>query len=172
MSGDTASGGSVGAPGQIGDKVRRLECLAASTRVRMAWAASAELPLGQLVSNRAEQLPIWTVDRTGRPVVGLMSKAIFAGVRPTYVLGLASGEVLEATANHPLLTMDGWLRVDELTLGDRIAALTGATSRVALGWDQLTMIERAGSQPVYDLSVSESHNFIANGVVVHNSSWG
>ena len=138
----------------------------------MAWAASAELPLGQLVSNRAEQLPIWTVDRTGRPVVGLMSKAIFAGVRPTFVLGLASGEVLEATANHPLLTMDGWLRVDELTLGDRIAALTGATSRVALGWDQLTMIERAGSQPVYDLSVSESHNFIANGVVVHNSSWG
>jgi len=87
------------------------------------------------------------------------------------VLGLASGEVLEATANHPLLTMDGWLRVDELTLGDRIASLTGVTSEVSLGWDLLTMIEPAGSQPVYDLSVSESHNFIANGVVVHNSSW-
>jgi replicative DNA helicase len=137
----------------------------------MAWAGSAELPLGQLVSNRAQRLPIWTVDRSGCAVVGLMSKAIFAGVRPTYVLGLASGEILVATANHPLLTMDGWLRVDELTLGDTIASLTGATSELALGWDVLTMIEPTGSRPVYDLSVPESHNFIANGVVVHNSSW-
>lgn len=36
-------------------------------------------------------------------------------------------------------------------------------------WDRVVSIEALGEAPVYDATVEGSHNFIANGVVVHNS---
>ncbi len=43
------------------------------------------------------------------------------GRRPVFRLGTKLGRGLTATANHPLLTVRGWKRVDELEPGDRIA---------------------------------------------------
>ena len=36
-------------------------------------------------------------------------------------------------------------------------------------WDTITLIESVGSQPVYDATVLDTHNFIANGTQIHNS---
>jgi replicative DNA helicase len=36
-------------------------------------------------------------------------------------------------------------------------------------WDSITSIEPAGAELVYDLTVDELHNFVANDVIVHNS---
>jgi replicative DNA helicase len=36
-------------------------------------------------------------------------------------------------------------------------------------WDTIKSIESKGYQPVYDATVLESHNFVANGVALHNS---
>ncbi len=36
-------------------------------------------------------------------------------------------------------------------------------------WDTIVSIESMGRQPVYDATVMESHNFIANGISLHNS---
>jgi replicative DNA helicase len=36
-------------------------------------------------------------------------------------------------------------------------------------WDTISSIESIGSQPVYDATVLETHNFIANGISLHNS---
>src|SRR3989344_6699118 len=37
-------------------------------------------------------------------------------------------------------------------------------------WDRITSIEPAGMQPVYDLTVADSHSFVANDFVVHNTT--
>ncbi|MBI3615567.1 MAG: DNA polymerase III subunit alpha [Candidatus Omnitrophica bacterium] len=37
-----------------------------------------------------------------------------------------------------------------------------------LQWEPITEIERAGTEHVYDLEVAEVHNFVANGIIVHN----
>ncbi len=37
-------------------------------------------------------------------------------------------------------------------------------------WDPIVTIEPAGRQPTYDLTIDGHHNFVANDVVVHNSS--
>jgi replicative DNA helicase len=37
-------------------------------------------------------------------------------------------------------------------------------------WDPVVSIESAGMQPTYDLTVEGHHNFVANDIVVHNSS--
>ncbi|MBV9601891.1 MAG: replicative DNA helicase [Chloroflexi bacterium] len=36
-------------------------------------------------------------------------------------------------------------------------------------WDEVTSIEEDGEEDVYDMSVPGTHNFVANGMVVHNS---
>jgi len=36
-------------------------------------------------------------------------------------------------------------------------------------WDTIKSIESEGEQPVYDATVLNSHNFVANGISVHNS---
>ena len=36
-------------------------------------------------------------------------------------------------------------------------------------WDEVTAIEPCGSEPVYDATVLETHNFVANGIVSENS---
>lgn len=45
-----------------------------------------------------------------------------------------------------------------------------ATTDVA--WERVRSVKDAGVRPVYDLSVPETHNFVANGVVVHNTVIG
>jgi replicative DNA helicase len=36
-------------------------------------------------------------------------------------------------------------------------------------WDSVTSIEPDGVEPVYDMTVPGPHNFVANGIIVHNS---
>jgi replicative DNA helicase len=36
-------------------------------------------------------------------------------------------------------------------------------------WDEITAIEPLGEQPVFDATVPGTHNFLANGIVAHNS---
>jgi len=42
---------------------------------------------------------------------------------------------------------------------------------VNFGWERVERIDYVGKQPVYDLTVEGEHNFIANGMVVHNTRW-
>ncbi|TDE86400.1 DNA polymerase III subunit alpha [Deinococcus sp. S9] len=44
------------------------------------------------------------------------------GVKPIFEVRTALGKRLMATANHPLLTLDGWRNLEDLRPGDRIAA--------------------------------------------------
>jgi DNA repair protein RadA/Sms len=37
-------------------------------------------------------------------------------------------------------------------------------------WDEIASIEEAGEVPVYDLSIEQQPNFVANGLIVHNST--
>src|SRR4029077_13947048 len=38
-----------------------------------------------------------------------------------------------------------------------------------VSWDQVTDIEPIGERETYDLQIEGDHNFVANGLVVHNS---
>ena len=56
-------------------------------------------------------------------------------------------------------------RVARVVRSPELQAL--ATSDVY--WDSITSIEADGTEPVYDLTVDELHNFVANDLIVHNS---
>ena len=76
------------------------------------------------------------------------------------------GGYLLGTAARPRSTSRDRLgRIAEACDSKELAAL--AESDVF--WDEVVSIESLGEQPVFDATVLGTHNFIANGVIVHNS---
>ena len=73
----------------------------------------------------------------------------------------AAVEVLTAVKANPNNGLVPW----EITGSD--AVIEAATSDIH--WDQITAIESIGEQAVFDATVEIDHNFIANGIVAHNS---
>lgn len=45
------------------------------------------------------------------------------------------------------------------------------TDEQFLAWETITLIEELGTLPVYDLCVAETHNFVANDLCLHNTSY-
>ena len=85
-----------------------------------------------------------------------------SGVKDVYKIILGNGYFIKATYDHKIMTFDGWvklglLKVNELIMcGDEI-------------YSPIDTIEYVGKEETYDIGCFENHNFVANGIVVHNS---
>ncbi|HEU4541854.1 MAG TPA: replicative DNA helicase [Jiangellaceae bacterium] len=100
--------------------LRESGCLTASTRVMRADDGS-EVTLGQLLASGERDIPVWALDESLRYVVRTMTHVFPNGCKPVFRLYLASGKQIEATANHPFLTYDGWKSLEQLAPGSRLA---------------------------------------------------
>jgi replicative DNA helicase len=217
--------------------LRESGCLTAGTELTLA--RGGRITLGELYEAGARDVEVLTLDEHLRLQTGVMTRVFASGVKPVFALRLASGRVVEASANHPFLTLDGWARADALEPGmhlastrddtidfgrdaiprevwdyierkgllvmgmrahdlvERLGAELGGShrayeqgvsrslmARIAeelpdqflrdlassdVLWDEVVAIEPLGEQPVFDATVPGTHNFIANGVVAHNS---
>jgi replicative DNA helicase len=58
-----------------------------------------------------------------------VSNAFATGCKPIYRMTTRLGRTIRATANHKFLTIHGWKRLDELSMGDRIAVPTRILAR-------------------------------------------
>jgi replicative DNA helicase len=217
--------------------LRESGCLTPDTRVLRA-DTGAEVTLGGLLVTGERDVPVWSVDPDLRLVKRTMTHVFHSGTKPVFELRMASGRRVKASANHPFRAATGWVRLDELKVGDRLAVsrpapgpvwsrrrpqaamakrrlrgrrvapghwaggLGSATSADSAGgvyppfpgrarlaavaeladderlrrlarsdvfWDPIVGIDPLGDQRVYDATVPGTHNFIANGIVVHNS---
>jgi replicative DNA helicase len=223
--------------------LRESGCLTADTQLVRA-DTNQPVTLGELVAQGARDVPVWSLDEHYRLVEGTVTNAFSSGVKQVFRLRFASGRLIEASGNHPFLTLDGWVRVDEMKVGDRFASarrlpggaaacdapeaddvpaevwqhvqykslpaagITNDGLAAALGlpviepamfestasrdqvgrvaaatddpwladlatsdvlWDKLVEIEPLGEIEVFDATVEPHHNFVANGLVAHNS---
>ena len=72
---------------------------------------------------------------------------------------------LRSTPEHPYFTQRGWVDAGELVLGDKLFQIDKDGSR----WIDVDAIETApGKGYVYNMTVDTTHNYVANGVLVHN----
>ena len=124
-----------------------------------------------------------------------------AGQKPCLKVTTTSEKVLSGTMNHPLLVLrhgdKQWVSLADIVAGDYVAiqAETVLSSARAIAnthtlastrtqlltadalltdnlvWDEIVSIEDNGIQQCYDLVVPETHSYIANGIVSHNTSW-
>lgn len=65
----------------------------------------------------------------------------------------------------------GWLDAEEAREASLVRADPCAVTDMALYWDTLAAIEPIGEHQVYDLTVPDGNNFIAQDVFVHNTSF-
>src|ERR687890_724200 len=117
-------------------------CLPASARISRA-DNGGEVTLGELVLS--QQTPyVWSVDDRHRLVPAKLIKAFPTGIKPVYRMKLASGLSIEATANHPFLTIEGWARLDSLSPDGFVAVPRILPSPIEQGpgWkdDELVML--------------------------------
>lgn len=101
--------------------LRESGCLTASTRILRA-DTGAEITIGEIYHEGLRDIPVWSVDDHRRLVPMTMTHAFSSGVKEVFRMRLTSGRVIEATANHRFLTLDGWTPLGEMAPGARIAA--------------------------------------------------
>jgi replicative DNA helicase len=93
--------------------------------------------------------------------------------------------LLEAPIDRAHADLSRWCGVSTLTYDGSPASGDGSTSTICTinrrahdqsaplellpNWDNIISIEPDGEADVYDLTVDEHHNFVANNVIVHNS---
>lgn len=104
---------------QVSD-LRESGCLPASARILRA-DNGAEVTLGELMAT-GEQPLVWSLNERMRLVKRRMVKVFSSGRKEVFRVRMASGRVVEATGNHPFLTVDGWIPLAELVAGEKVAA--------------------------------------------------
>lgn len=150
------------------------KCLASDARVVDARSGRS-LSIAEFVARgrAGDKLAVHTL--TAGRVLDVVEPSDFVpnGRQPVYKLVTGSGRSIRATASHPFLLADGWRPLSSLRRDDRLAIAevtpAGLTSG-AVGWDTVAGVEPDGEDEVYDLTVDGTHNFVANGIVVHNST--
>jgi replicative DNA helicase len=70
---------------------------------------------------RGEEIVVASLNARRKLHRSRVSAALRSGVQPVFRLTTKLGRQLDATANHPLLTVDGWKELRDLHPGDRIA---------------------------------------------------
>jgi replicative DNA helicase len=100
--------------------LRESGCVAGDTKV-LRSDTGAEVTIRELAESGERDIPVWSLDTGLRMVPATMARAFPTGTKDVFELRLGSGRTVTASANHPFLTVDGWLRLDELTIGSRIA---------------------------------------------------
>ena len=113
---------------------------------------------GRLANPNADTLPIqvWDLVKSERIRVGLTERQFQAAIGTHYC-----GSTLYKSAP----SRDRLLRCAEALNSDLLREAASSD----IYWDRIVGIEPLGPQPVYDATVKGTHNFIADGVIAHNS---
>ena len=89
------------------------------------------------------------------------------GVKPVYKITAGDFSVT-CTADHLILTDSGWKELQDIAVG-RDKVYCNTRSQCNLMAVVVDLIEYVGEEEVFDISVSSDyHNFLANGITVHN----
>jgi replicative DNA helicase len=119
--------------------------------------------LGALLDGRATNtnvdtlpLEVWDLVRSERARVGMTERQFQAAIGTNYC---------GTTLYKSCPSRERLMRCADVL--DSAALREIATSDIF--WDKVIAIEPLGPQPVYDATVKETHNFVANGINAHNS---
>jgi DNA-directed DNA polymerase III PolC len=151
------------------------ECVVGETRVVDADTGKW-LTIDEIIGGHARLDNTLACDGELRLRKRKVLRVMKSGIKPVLRLRTALGHEIMATAEHPFMTMTGWIRLGNLKVGDRVATARSIgsielsrLSRSDIYWDTIIEIEAAGSRETYDLQIEGDHNFLANHFIVHNS---
>lgn len=79
-----------------------------------------------------------------------------------------SGKKIKLTPDHRVYTQRGWIEAGQLQKGDKVLSLMNEMIDQLTEWDEIVEINFSANEDVFDLTVDDTHNFFANGLLVHN----
>ncbi|PNW52168.1 UNVERIFIED_CONTAM: hypothetical protein BEN50_10515 [Euhalothece sp. KZN 001] len=94
------------------------------------------------------------------------------GVKPIVKIKTTHRE-LRCTENHLIRTDQGWIKAKNLKAGIKILSPVNVDVEYqfpqwSTNLEKVESVHRVGKESVYDLEVEQNHNFVANGLLVHN----
>ena len=92
------------------------ECVTGDTLVCLT--DGRRVPIRDLVDTEPE---VWSIDDSQKVVASRADKVWKVGRRTVFRVHLASGRSIRATRDHRLFSGKGWVKIAELTVGDRLA---------------------------------------------------
>ncbi|PSB00480.1 replicative DNA helicase [Merismopedia glauca] len=99
--------------------LRESGCLSGDTLISLA-DTEVEVPIRDLVGKSG--FTVWALNEANNKIEkGVVTNAFSTGVKPVFCLKTSLGRSIRATGNHKFLARDGWKRLDELKVGDRLA---------------------------------------------------
>ncbi|MEG4213763.1 replicative DNA helicase [Microcoleus sp. Pol14C6] len=99
--------------------LRESGCLGGDSLVILA-DSGLEVPIRDLVGKSG--FAVWGLNSdTLKQEKAMVTNAFCTGVKPVWEMTTCLGNSITATGNHKFFTSDGWKRLDELKIGDRIA---------------------------------------------------
>ena len=138
-------------------------CLSGETVVTLGWGE--RVSLAGLYRRFHDGEPITLLQmRDDGLAVAPVADVIDSGVRDVVKVIVEDGYSICGTPEHRLLTPSGYRRIGEFSDAERVVCADGVARRV-IG------VVPAGRERVYDVTMADVNhpNFIANGIVSHNS---
>jgi DNA polymerase-3 subunit gamma/tau len=90
------------------------------------------------------------------------------GEKQTLVIKTTHREI-KCTSNHLIRTDQGWIAAKDVKEGMKILSPVNVdAARSFTNLEKVESVHLAGVERVYDLEVEDNHNFVANGLLVHN----
>ena len=159
-------------------------CMTGDTPVLMA--DGAELPLRDV--RPGDQVATY---ENGQVTTSSVVNWKNQGADTIYEITTSSGRKVRANARHPFLVVDEdgterWVRTHTLEPGQNLRATTATLqlgteshqkccspqpSTYVVTVDEIVSIVECGREDVFDVQIDRTENFIANGIVSHNTRW-
>jgi len=99
--------------------LRESGCLTGNTLVTLA-SSGIRVPIRELVGKSGFE--VWALNETTLKLQATTVNSAFStGKKPVFKLTTQLGRSIRATGNHKFLTIQGWKRLDDCKLGDRLA---------------------------------------------------
>ena len=103
---------------QLSD-LRESGCLTGETLITLADSGE-RVPLRNLIGQK--DFAVWALnENTHRIERATVTNSFCTGVKPVFKMKGKLGHAIRATGNHKFYTVNGWKRLDELQIGERIA---------------------------------------------------
>lgn len=93
----------------------------------------------------------------------------FKGLKPTYEIVFANNKKINLTANHKILSPEGWLKVSELVLEKEVYSIHKEKNSFSFQKEKIIHIYYQGLFSVYDQTVPIYHNYLEQNFLLHNS---